>query len=172
MHEFNVCQNLLREAHTMARQEYIKRNGNISLDESLVVTSLTLRLSLFSSVNKDLLKRSFQVALHDFHCYWPTTTDTEEMHCNGVYFSPTTQLIIEEVSASIYCRECSTHYPVSQKSFTHHYLSCPNNHSHRTQLISGDEMVLINLQMHPEPARDCIGNVVKKSNTQDGDSHV
>ncbi|SMF20400.1 Zn finger protein HypA/HybF (possibly regulating hydrogenase expression) [Alteromonadaceae bacterium Bs31] len=156
----------------MARREYVSRHGNLPIDQNLVVTSLTLRLGLFSGVDKGLLKRAFQVALHDFHCYWPSTPETQQAECDGVYFSPTTQLIIEQVSASIYCRECGSHYPVSQQSFQRHYLSCPNNHRHITQLISGDEMLLINMQMHPESASTCISEAFKNNNTQEGNSHV
>ncbi len=172
MHEFSLCQNLLKEAHDMARREYTKSHGSLSIDQNLVITSLTLRLGLFSGVEKDLLKRAFQVALHDFHCYWPSTTETDDINCNGVYFSPTTQLQIDQVSASIYCQECGTHYPVSKQSYHRHYLNCPNNQNHKTQLISGDEMLLINMQMHPEQASEYISKALNKNNSQEGNSHV
>jgi len=152
MHEFSLCQNLLREAHRIARSEYTEQNPHTpATNDNLVITALSVRMGLFSGVDKHLMQRAFEVALHDFHCYWPTLKADKYRPYHNVFFAPRVELHIEEVPASVYCHDCDTKFNVDHHQFRKNYLSCAHNEAHKTQMLSGDELLLVNLAMHPQP---------------------
>jgi len=170
MHEFSLCQQLLREAQKVARREYKAPEHN-EVNSSLVITAITLRIGLFSGVDKGLMKRAFEAALHDVHCYWPANQE-KKLRCQGVFFSPNTQLIIEEVSASVYCKDCCKHYPINQQRFKRNYLSCPESDTHKTVLTSGNDILITNLQMHAESSSTYLNTDFAPNKKQEGNSHV
>ncbi|WP_075186437.1 hydrogenase maturation nickel metallochaperone HypA [Teredinibacter haidensis] len=173
MHEFSLCQNLLREALKIAKDQYRQLHPNYNdTTSNLIITALTVQLSLFSGVDKHLLKRAFDVALHDFHRYWPSHKQHANSTHNSVFFSPIVPLYIEEIPAAIYCRDCEERYEVDAQRFRKNYLACLNNENHNTQMLSGDEMLLVNIKMHEEPA-DLKLNIFRHfSNPEEDNSHV
>lgn len=151
MHEFSLCQSLLKESLKVAPAYFEKKQRNeIPLQGNLVISAITVRIGLFSGVDKHLLKRAFDAALHDVHRYWPTHRDDSLMSCDDVVFAPFTQLLVEEAPTAIYCQQCDQNFTIDKQQYRQHHLTCVNDKNHTTQLLSGDEMLLVNLKMHQE----------------------
>jgi len=162
MHEFSLCQSLLTQAFKVAPVYFKQQTGESLTHGNIVITALTIRLGLFSGVDKHLLKRAFDAALLDVHRKWTAphndnsashrfqTSQITEDAPPHVVFAPFAQLIIEEASTIVYCQECDQHFSVTQKQYREAQLTCRNNPHHKTKLISGDDMLLVNLKMHIE----------------------
>lgn len=151
MHEFSLCQSLLKEALKVAPAYFQKQqSADLPLQGKLVISALTVRIGLFSGVDKHLLKRAFDAALHDVHRYWPAHSTDSFMPCDDVVFEPFAQLVVEEAPVAIYCQECDQSFTIDKHRYKQHHLTCSNDKNHTTQLLSGDEMLLVNIKMHEE----------------------
>jgi len=176
MHEFSLCKSLLKEACNAAENQLRSESFDVPSEHSsapftVVIFAISVQISLFSGVDKQLLKRAFNVAIHDFHCYSTQNTNTTPFSLSdGISFSPHAQLHIKEAPAAIFCEECDRQYSVNQQQFSKHYLSCRKNTNHHTRLLSGEEMLLTNIQIQKQaPPVDF--SSVSKSN-QEGNTHV
>lgn len=173
MHEFSLCQSLLKQAAMLAPTLFKKQAKQPVANGNIVISALTVRLGLFAGVDKHLLKRAFDAALHDVHRKWSRSHQNSFSHSNldrflypssnnsslnnstsktkpQVVFAPFTQLVIEEASTTVYCKTCDQHFSITQKHYRESQLSCRNNPQHKTILTSGDELLLVNVKMHLE----------------------
>ncbi|WP_045855687.1 hydrogenase maturation nickel metallochaperone HypA/HybF [Teredinibacter purpureus] len=154
MHEFSVCKNILHEAQKMAALQ-CRNNPEYDTQQSIaIITGLTVKIGLLAGIDKNLLQRAFPIALHDHHRYCPITLEqgnkqvSDEQRNGEIDFLPTTTLIVEEVPALIYCHDCGCEATINQDRFQRHYLCCDKQASHQTQLLSGEEMHLVNITLN------------------------
>lgn len=105
-------------------QQLIQQVNDIALqNKALSVESITLRIGPLSGIDSALLKQAFPFAAAE--------SIAENSH-----------LIIEESPVVIQCRRCG-----SKTSTTPNKLVCTNCGDFNTQLLSGDELLLISIDL-------------------------
>lgn len=200
MHEFSLCQNLLREARITAQAIALQNTAvkpaaknttdaiNTQSDQ-LVITAITVRMGLFSGIDKHLLRRAFDVAVADHHRYWPTHSKDHRPlaeycqplgeHASApaslsmqIQLSPQAQLIVEDAGATVYCEQCHRQFIVDGNNFRRHYLNCPHNSEHPTRLLSGNELLITNIQYQLQQTSPLPFSPGRRDKNPEGSSHV
>ncbi|TVZ37857.1 Zn finger protein HypA/HybF involved in hydrogenase expression [Alteromonadaceae bacterium 2753L.S.0a.02] len=148
MHEFSLCQSLMREATKIAatRSDELSQHQKIQTPITLI-TGVTARIGLFAGIDKHLLKRAFDIAIQDHHRQWQDNPDGEAASSLNITFAPRAQLTIESLPGAIFCRECNRNYRVDQQEYSTHHLNCTVDPTHHTHLVGGDELLLVNVQL-------------------------
>ena len=118
MHELSICQALLEQVESIAREHHSAR-----------IERIVLRIGPLSGVEAPLLKQAYPLA----------AAGTVAEHA---------RLDIESMPVRIRCRSCSTESEVAPNR-----LLCAACGDYRTDLISGDEMLLARVELlQPEAA--------------------
>ena len=117
MHELSICQALINQLETLAREQGARR-----------VLSLVVGVGPLSGVEAQLLKQAYPVAA--------AGTLAEDA-----------ELDIENRPIRIHCRSCGEDSDASVNR-----LLCAQCGDWRTDLLSGDELVLIRVEIEKEQA--------------------
>ena len=123
MHELAICQSLMEQVESIARERDAKR-----------VTSITIGMGPLSGVEFQLLKNAYPIA--------SAGTVAEDA-----------ELVIEHLPIRVRCNQCG-----SESDALPNKLTCKQCGDWRTTLISGDEMMLMSLEL--EKQKDCSSDVV------------
>ncbi len=116
---------------SICRQMMIQINEIAGQNQASAVVSVTLKIGPLSGVEARLLKQAFPFA----------TAQT---------VAENAQLIIEELPVRVRCRHCG-----STSSTAANKLLCRQCGDHRTQLLSGDEMLLASVELvKTKPVKD------------------
>jgi hydrogenase nickel incorporation protein HypA/HybF len=112
MHELSVCQALVRQAETIARQQAAQH-----------IAAIRLRIGPLSGIEPHLLEQAYPAA------------------CRGTLLE-NSGLTIEHAPIRVQCRRCGacTDADIS-------CLVCAECGDGNTQLISGDEMLLVDIEI-------------------------
>lgn len=113
MHELSICQSMINQINTIARQHHADK-----------VTKVTLRIGPLSGVEPQLLMQAFPLVSAD-----TVASDAA--------------LVIEAQPIRVLCRSCN-----QESEATINLLICGHCGDHQTQVISGDEMLLANLELN------------------------
>ena len=112
MHELAICQALMSQVETIARE-----------NAALRVTAITLGMGPLSGVEEQLLKNAYPIATAG------TIADGAE-------------LFIHPAAVRVRCSECG-----KESEATPNRLICAHCKNWRTELISGDELLLIRVEL-------------------------
>lgn len=116
MHELSVCQGLMRQIETLAREHAAR-----------AVSKITLRIGPLSGVEPHLLQQAFPLA-------------------SAGSMAEAAALVIESLPVRVRCRECG-----AESEAKPNQLICKQCGAWKTQLLSGDELLLASVELETEP---------------------
>ena len=112
MHELSVCQALLRQLESIAREQRATR-----------VTQVVIQIGTLSGVEPELLRQAYPIA-------------------SAGTLAAAAELVLETAPIRVHCSACG-----ADSTATANRLLCAACGDYRTELISGDELLLTHVEL-------------------------